>query len=501
MNLHGLLSGAAWSTVARVAQLLVTLLTLACIGRFAGPEAFGLFSLVWVVFGLPEQLVFSSINDSTIGQRDVSRRQYDSLLWASCAVLFVVAALVALNASMLAHWLGGGPVLASLLVWRAFMLPLTAFIGTSQAMLVREGRFKRLANVDMTANMLSAILGIGLAASGFGVWSLLVMELTRLGLQCAGQMYSAQWLPRLTFSAREVSSLAPAGLHAAGSTLADYLVRMTPRLLIGQMLGSQALGLYAMAERLCEQVSRILVLPGYDIVKSSASRARTDLAALRQLLAGAVQTSSLLAYPVLLGGAAVAPVLLPWVLGEQWAAAVAVLQLLMIAKLRAPLSAFGAAVFIGTGRADRHNHLRWTQLGLTVALCWMAAPLGLWAVGLALLVRNGLLGAVESMMLRAHIQMPVHHQIAGGLRHGAASLLMVAVVHGWLFASANWLSPVLSLFVAVTLGVLAYLPALALCAPRSWVAIREVTLRLARGERGAVVAYFETVGARTSLAR
>lgn len=486
MNPSALVSGALWNTAARAFQLLAIVGTLTVVARFAGPEAFGLISLVWVVIGLVEQVLLGAIIDSTLSRTTISRRHYDTVFWAALAVSLAGAALIAGNARTIAHWLGGDPVLAELLIWRAPFLPLVTLIGTSQAMLIRDGQFKTQANIDMFANSVSAPVGIVLAMLGFGVWSLLVMDIMRQLLQCTLQVSRARWFPRLQFSTAALAELSSNALHSMGSTVSEFMVRIIPRLLIGQWLGSQALGYYAMAERLCEQVTRILVHPGFDIVKSGAARVRTDRDSLWQLHGAAVATSSLLVYPVLLGAAALAPVLLPWMLGDIWSAAVPIVQLMMIAQLRSPLSVYSAALLIGTGRLDRHNHLRAAQVLVTLIACAYAVPYGLGALGVALLLRGLAQSTLEVISLHQLFGLTPARQTSASLGHLGASLLMAAIVVAWISAAEGTGPAVLILMAGTVLGLATYGPALAMFAPHSWRSLRQVFAHLMRGEHEAI---------------
>ncbi len=496
MSLFQLASGAAWNTLAKVLQLIVTVLTLAIIGRFAGPEAFGVLALVWVVIGLFEQTLQSALVDGLIAHRAPEERHYSSIFWVVFAVACAAALMISVLATPLAFWLGGGVLLATLLATRALFVPLCCILGVSQAVLTRRGEFRILAHIDMASNLISAALGIYLAILGFGVWSLLVLEIARQTIQSIGLLWFARWRPRFVYSVAALGELAEFNLQSVSSSLMSFAIRTAPKLLIGQALGTQALGYFTMAERLCDQVIRILVLPGFDIVKIGASRARQDAAALRQLLWGATATSTLVAYPVLLGGCVLAATLLPGILGTQWLDAVEILQLMLIASLRSPLSTFYSAILIGIGKPAKHTQLQAAQLLLTLCLCSFAAPHGLAAVGLALIARNVLIWMVGAVIIKQSIQASIADQASAASGHLLASLLMAGGVCVWICELAQALPSVVAVVTGVGIGALIYLPALAWLAPYSRQAALDVFTRITRGERGAFRAYFVAVGAR-----
>lgn len=495
MTAQHLASGALWSSLSKVLQLLLTLATLVVVGRFAGPEAFGVFSLVWVVIGLIEQLAQTATSDSLIAQRDPDQAHFSSLFWLLTPAIVVASLAVVLFADPLAHWLGGGPVLAALLVWRACFMPLAGLLGISYAVLAGRRQFKVLARIDMAANTASALLTIGLALAGYGVWSLLAGELARVSLQATLQTRAANWLPTLQFSAHALRELAPRSVQSLAAAALGFVVRTTPRLMIGQTLGSQALGYFAMAERLCEQISKILVLPGYEVVKLGAARAREDKTALRQLLQGAIGASSLVTYPVLLGTAVVAPWLLASLLGNAWLEAVPIVQLMLLASLRGPATGYFPAVWIGMGQAWRHTGLQVFQCVLTVLVCLFAVPYGLAALGMALIARNLLSSSLASVQMRTVLGDGPNPVLIAGVRHGLAAALMALVVLAWTQAVASSIPAGLTLLTAIGLGVVVYPAALAALAPQSFRALTLVARKLAGGERGAFKSYLVAAAA------
>jgi O-antigen/teichoic acid export membrane protein len=80
MTASQLLSSAAWNTAAKILQLVLQLVTLALIGRYAGAQAFGAFALCWVVVGLFEQVFVTALSDSLIQQPAAEQGHFDSML-------------------------------------------------------------------------------------------------------------------------------------------------------------------------------------------------------------------------------------------------------------------------------------------------------------------------------------------------------------------------------------------------------------------------------------
>ena len=479
-----LLRGALWNTTAKLVQLLLMLVTLTLIGRFAGADSFGAFALCWVVVGLFEQVLATALSDGLIQQPTVGPRHFDSMLWLLVLLGAAFAGVVMLASEPIAAALGGGSLLAAVLPLRALISPIAAAGCLAQAKLTRAGQFRQIATIEMLSNIGSSLLGIALAAADFGIWSLFWMEATRIVGTAIALFIVSGWLPRWQVSVSDLQSLCRFSSFSVATGLMQFASRSLPRLLIGHGLGAQALGFYAMAERLCDQALRVLVLPGYDVAKAGAARAQNDRRAIVQLLWAAIGTSSLFAYPMLLGAIVLMPLAVPLVLGQHWQPAVLLIQLMFVANLRMPLTAFNSAILIGIGKPQWNTLSQLANMVVTPLLCLAALPYGIEAIGVAMIGRGLVLWPIGALALHRTIGVPIGLQAAAGARHLAAATVMAVAIAMIAHALTMALADVLVILLCVPIAAVGYLHALAWLAPASWAAIVSVWQRLARGERG-----------------
>src|SRR5690606_33956109 len=97
-----------------------------------------------------------------------------------------------------------------------------------------------------------------------------------------------------------------------------YLNGQLPRLVLVSTLGAHAVGVFALAQRLYDQITNILMIPAYQVVQAGVARSQDNLARAGQLTEGTLRITGLLASPLFLGLAAIAPVLVPAVFGHAW---------------------------------------------------------------------------------------------------------------------------------------------------------------------------------------
>jgi O-antigen/teichoic acid export membrane protein len=458
----GRLAGAAaWNVAGKLFQFAIALVAVAVIARWVGPHAYGVFALSWIAVGFVEIVVSAAPSDALVQRGTLRPGHGDVTFWVAIAIAVAACAGLWAGADVLAAALGGGAELAEILPARSLTLPLAAIACVPTALLMRGDRFKAIAGAGAAGGLASAAVGIGAALAGLGIWSLVAMELARQATTTALVVRAARWRPGFSASREDASDLAGFNLRTVAAWGVGYVDGQLPRLLIGHVLGPQALGYYALAYRLYDQASSALMVPAYQAVMAGVARTQSDRAAVARLVRSVLHAAGLVAAPLFLGLAAVAPLLVPLCFGEQWVDAVPVVQVLMLLGVRASTSMVQMAVVRAMGRPDWHLAVSVAGLAMTVVLCAAAAPFGLLAISAAMVVRAWLTWPIYARFVGLLTGLDWRTQAAGASGPFAAGLAMAAATAtlvAWMQSAAVPAVPALA--AAVACGAVLYVAAL-----------------------------------------
>ncbi len=481
----------AWNAAGKLAQFAINLVALALIARIVGPQAYGVVALSWVFIGLTDIFLVASPTE-TLVQRGVLRDGHRNARFVLPLGMALLAwAALAAGAAPAAALLNGGAELEEILPWRGASIPLAALLVVPTARLMREGGFRALAAAESVAAVVASIVGVALALSGAGIWSLVLMEIARGVVHAALAFVAARWRPGWRFTGRDIRDLAGYNLNTWGSYGLGYLEQQLPRIVIGRVLGPEAVGLYALAQRLFTEATRVLTLPVYQVLVAGVARVREDTEALRRITAGALRAATLVGAPLFIGLAACAQVLIPLFFGPRWIAAVPVAEALLLLGLRHATGSLQAAVLRGSGHAHRHLLLAAIGIALTLVLVVLAAPSGVGLVGLAMLARGYLVWPLAAAMIRARTGLSLPAQATAGMAPLLAALVMGGVV--WLalpLAVQAW-PQVLALAAAVAGGAVIYVAMLRLLSPALFRQLLDIARALARRDRDALRGLFD----------
>ncbi|MGD8708896.1 MAG: lipopolysaccharide biosynthesis protein [Ectothiorhodospiraceae bacterium] len=383
-------NAAFWGLAQKWGHHSVKLLVFVALARLLEPESFGLVALASVFVLLGETLVDQGFSDALVQRRALGRAHCDAAFWASafCGVALCTAFVVA--APPLAAVFGQprlGPVLAAL----SPALLLVALGKTHEALLRRRLAFKPIAGIAFVAVVAGGLTGLGMAISGYGVWSLVGQQLVQRLVQLPCLWFVSRWRPRARFSVHHFRSMLRFGASIIGINLVNFANRQSDHLLIGYVLGPTALGYYTVGYRLLRMLLELLPHALVPVAFSAFSRMGTDRVRMREALYEATRVVSLAAFPAFCGLVLVAPELIPSAFGANWRPSVPVLQALAPIGLLQSVSLFYPAALKACGRPGWVLLISGVNAVANVLAFAVVVPWGITAVAMAFTVRGFLL--------------------------------------------------------------------------------------------------------------
>ncbi|MEX2455405.1 MAG: lipopolysaccharide biosynthesis protein [Rhodospirillaceae bacterium] len=432
--------------------------------RLLEPAAFGVVAMAGAVVLTFNLVVSHGFPDALVQARTLEDDHVHTAFWSTLAIAVLLAAGTAAGADAVSR-LTAEPAVADILRWLALILPLNAMGCVHAAMLRRDLRFREVAKATLSGRAAGAVVGLSMAASGYGAWSLVGQQLAGTIATNAVLILSYRWAPRLRFSISRFRSLAGFGMHVSASQLVSGISEQAVNLMVGTLFGSTVLGYFNIAWRTVQLLRSLIASALYQVGFSAFSRLQDDGDALRSSFLRATELSCLVGFPLGIGLFLVAPHFIVSLYGEKWAPSIPLLAWLALHFLPVFFAMFFTACYRAKGRADWALYFTLADLAITVAAIfalrnqpavWVAA---MWTVKsfaympVHVLLLQRLLGTDFGRMFR-----PACVPLAAGLAMGAA----VLAADRWLFAGMGTTA---ALCLEIALGVLVYWGAIRLLSP------------------------------------
>jgi PST family polysaccharide transporter len=231
----------------------------------------------------------------------------------------------------------------------------------------------------------TALASIVFAIAGFRYWTLVLSSVLAALLSTA----LAVFLVRVPFKRLQWHALREAvtfSQQTIASRVAWYLYQNADFFVAGRMLGQQALGAYNFGWTLASApIERVTSLAGR-VTPSILSAVQHDLREVRRYLLTVTEALAMVAFPLTIGLALVADVLVPVVLGDKWIAAVAPLQILALAAAIRSISPLFPQVLMITGANRRSMYVNLFALAVMPVAFILGARWGTSGIAAAWLV-------------------------------------------------------------------------------------------------------------------
>ncbi len=312
------------------------------------PADFGLVDMIVAITGIVDLLKDAGLSTATIQKRDIDHAQVSALFWINLAAGCVLMLLTLGLAPLLA--LGyGKPELLGLTAALSVSTLLGAASVQHLALLRRDLRFTTLGVIDVVSAVGATAAALLAASRGLGPWALVVRQLVRLATQAVFALTLSSFRPgrpRRT----DVRDLLGFGAHLSGFQVVNYLERNLDNVLVGRVIGAQALGYYAKAYELMRLPLNQVSGPISTVALPALSRLLSSPERYVQTFEGLARFLMLVTVPLAPLSIVTAEWLLPALLGPQWQPCVPIFQWLGLTLLTKPLTHAAAWLFVTQAR-------------------------------------------------------------------------------------------------------------------------------------------------------
>jgi O-antigen/teichoic acid export membrane protein len=487
------LRGLAWKAFSQVFRQLSRIAVAVILARLLMPEDYGLAAMVLVFSTLVLVFADLALGAALVQRRELTELDRSTVFWTSTGVGLAFTLLgIALSGPLAAFY--GEPEVKPLFAALSVSFLVTSLGTTQTALLNRDMDFRSLELRLMAGTVAGAVVGILLAANGFGAWAIIGQQLAITGVSTMLLWALSPWRPRLKFSLASLRDLGGFSARVFGTRVLFYLNRNADNMLIGRFLGPAALGAYAVAYNVMLAPMSRIARPVVEVLFPAFSRMQDDPKRIASLWLRANRLVAAITVPGMAGLVVVAPEFVRVVLGDHWASAIPVIQILAWVGLMQSLQQLNSSILQARDRTG--DLLRYSVIVLVASLTAFAVGLQWGIVGVAAAY------AISSTLVEPYYAWLTMRALGLGvgeyLRHLAgvatAALGMVAVVAGLRALLLEEGVPAgASLAILVAAGALTFLP---LCAWRAPEVLAE--LRALRQRRSSSPAIRMTPGKATT---
>jgi len=355
-----------WSYLMNGGEKAIFALVTFILASILGPRDFGMVSMAMVYILFIQMFLEQGLCLALIQRKNLDAKHLDSVFWM---VLVAGLALVGTSVALSGWWsrVNHLPALARLIRWLSVSIVVESLSVVQRAVLMRDMDFKSLSLRSNAAAAFGAVVSLGMAFSGLGVWALVGQKLGEDAAALLLLWKLSHWRPRFRFSLLHMKQLFGFSVASLFTKIGVFVNGYSTGLLMGLFFGPVAVGVYRLAERLITTVLDVTTTPLQLAAFPQFARLQDNQAELRKSVLQCLKLSATLTIPAFTGLALVSGPLMR-ALGPQWKMATHVLQILCILGVILTFTRFAETLLPALSRVRSIAITKWSECFLMVCL-------------------------------------------------------------------------------------------------------------------------------------
>ncbi|MDX1766552.1 MAG: lipopolysaccharide biosynthesis protein [Arenibacter troitsensis] len=306
------------------------------LARILEPRDFGIVGILTVFLAISDSLVEAGFGSALIRKVESNIKDYNTMFYTNLSFGVILYVLLFILSPQIAIYFDE-PILNKLLKLAGLVLIINSFSLIQGTLLTKKLNFKTPAIISIFASTLSGLFAIYLAYNGYGVWSLVLLSLTKQSIWAILLWFTSSWRPSLIYSTNSFKELFSFGYKLLIASLINTVYKNIYYIIIGKYFSSKALGFYTRANQFQAPFSSNIALGIMKISFPILSTLQDDNINLKQKFKRFIRFSVFLNFQILMMIAAIAKPLILTLIGAKWTNSIIYLQLLCVSGMLYPL--------------------------------------------------------------------------------------------------------------------------------------------------------------------
>lgn len=324
------LKGVRWTVLGQIVIQFINILFGIILTRLLTPTDFGLIVMVTVFTAFLGVFQDLGLGSYLIFKKNSTDEDYNTVFFTHLAIGLLLSLILFFSKELIISFYNE-PKLGLIIEFIAVIFFIQSFANIQFTKLKKKIDFKSIFLADLISISVSSLIAIYLAWTSFGYWSLVYKIVLAVIIKTICVWIFSQWRPSFVFSIISLKSALKYSYPIIGNKTTNYFMRKTDNILIGRLLGSEALGIYGRAYSLMMfpvgQISLVLS----KVLFSSFSYINEDLEKLKSNWRTVNRIISFLLFPLMIFIIILAEPFTMLILGPQWEEAIEIIQIFAVA--------------------------------------------------------------------------------------------------------------------------------------------------------------------------
>ena len=427
----------AWITIDRFGQQAIQFLIGLVMARLLLPSDFGIIGMIMKFVSLSSVLVESGFSNALIRKKDANELDYNTIYYFNILVSIVLYIVLFFTLPYIADFFKQNQLVP---IGRVIFLSVffNALCLVPSTMLIKNMDYKTLAKANIFSIILSGFGGVILAFLGYGVWALVVQQVTFNFFRMIAILTLLRWYPQKIFSLQVIQDFWKFSMNLLGTSMLNVIFNNIYMFILSRYYPLNKVGLYTQANKFNETFvstfQTVLVGSTYPLF----AQIHDDENRIKRIYREFAKKTSMITFPVMFTLIVAAKPIFFVLFSSKWLPAVPYFQLICFASIFSTLYSLNINILNACGLSKltfKLEFLKKILITVSIILCFKYGIL-LMLSGYA--ISNFISYGISTIYLKQNFNHYLKHQfldIAGPI---AIAILTSAIVFGTSFIFENF---------------------------------------------------------------
>lgn len=442
-----------FKTLERYSTMFFQMIVQIVIARILSPSDYGVVAMMTVFIAIARVFTQNGFNRAIVQKKTANDIDYGTALTINTLIGSFFYILIFVSAPWIASFYNN-PEIETYIRVLALVVPFGSVNSIQIAIANRHMEFTSLFKTNLTASILSGIIGVVSAWLGMGVWALIIQQLSSVLLISFIMRFTVSWSPRFHYNAQSGKEMFNFGWKMMTASMINTLYGELASLIIGKKYSSSDLAFYSKGKYFPKLITTGLDSSMDSVMLSAFSRKQGDMRKLHELMKKSQNINCYLLFPFLGIFAMVAVPVIHLALTDKWLPCIPFLYLACFTNAFHPISSSQVQAIAAVGRSDMRLKLEFYKKGIGIALLIPAVPYGPFAIAVNAAITSVLSVAINTIACKKVVRYPIRETVKDIL---PIMLATVGVMVPLFFLNMIEMMPIAKIFVLGIVGFVLYI--------------------------------------------
>lgn len=376
-----------WKFLERCSVQVVSFVVTIVLARILCPEDYGLIALVMVFINISSVLVEGGLNTALIQKKNASQIDFSTIFYTSLSMALFLYLVLYWGAPFIAKFYGKEQLIPIVRLL-GFSLFFYAINSVQKAYLIKNLLFKNLFFSGFGAVLLSGVLGVYMAKSGFGVWALVTQSVVSQIATTLVMWFTVKWRPTWEFSWDSFRQLFGFGSKILFTNFMISFFVNIRNLIIGKVYSAASLAYFDRGKQFPSLIIDNINSSIQSVLFPVLADQQNSKSSVKQIVRRSIKTSTYIIFPLVIGLAVSADPLVRFLLTDKWVGVIPFIQIFCMMYLLMPMQIANMEAIKALGHSGTSLKLETIKKIIELLILIITVPIGVYAIAWGLVVYN-----------------------------------------------------------------------------------------------------------------